>query len=416
MCGIAGIAKFNGQEVFEQELAPMNDALSHRGPDGQGIKIVGNAGLAHRRLSIIDLESGAQPMCNEDGSIWISFNGEIYNFREIRKYLISKGHIFKTNSDTEAIIHLYEELGEECPSKLNGMFAFAILDTRKKKIFLARDRLGQKPLFYFCDSAKFAFASELQALMKLPGIPRDIDFQSFHDYLSLQYVPSPKTIYHSIFKLLPAHTITVDIENCKINFSRYWKCRYDNKRNLSFESAKEELRYLVEDSVRLRMISDVPIGAFLSGGLDSSIICALMSKLSNQPIRTFTIGFEETIYDERIPARNVSAKFKTSHNEKIVNPKDFAVVEMLVKHYGEPYSDSSMLPTYMLSKFARENVKVALSGDGADEIFTGYYRYLVMKYANFADAIPLPLRKAISEILLSLLKKGESERTISGKL
>lgn len=416
MCGIAGLAKFNGQEVFEQELAPMNDALSHRGPDEQGIKIVGNAGLAHRRLSIIDLESGAQPMCNEDGSIWISFNGEIYNFREIRKFLISKGHVFKTNSDTEAIIHLYEEIGEECPTKLNGMFAFAILDTRKKKIFLARDRLGQKPLFYFCDSAKFAFASELQSLLKLDDIPKDIDMQAFHDYLSLQYVPCPKTIYHSIFKLPPGHTITIDIQSGKKTLRQYWKCNYGDKKNISFDTAREELRALVEDSVRLRMISDVPLGAFLSGGLDSSIICGIMSKLSKEPIKTFTIGFDEAIYDEREAAKIVSAKFATDHRERVVDAKDFDVLQKLVRHYGEPYSDSSMLPTYLLSKFARENVKVALSGDGADEIFTGYYRYLVMKYANFADLIPLPLRKSVSNTMLSLIKKGVSERTFAGKI
>ncbi len=416
MCGIAGIVHLDGNPVSPEILAAMNSAIIHRGPDGEGIWHNGPAGLAHRRLSIIDLTAGKQPMTNEDGTIWITYNGEIYNHVELRRNLENKGHKFKTSCDTEVIVHLYEEYGRDCVTFLNGMFAFGLYDTKNRVLLLARDRLGQKPLVYFSDGKRLVFASEMQSLAKHPQMPREINLQALHDYFSLQYIPHPDTIYGKVKKLPPAHTLEINLQYGKTRLNRYWKCRFDIKEKMTYEEAKSLLRQRMEESVRIRLMSDVPLGAFLSGGIDSTIIVGMMSKVSDRTVKTFTIGFEDKRYDERKYARIVATKFKTEHSEKLVNPSDFSLVEKLIKHYGEPYCDASMLPTFLLSAFTREKVTVALSGDGADELFAGYYRYLVMKYSQFADFIPLPVRKSVFSMLTGMLPPKTEERAMTGHI
>jgi len=416
MCGIVGIVHLDGSPVSPEILSSMNSAIVHRGPDCDGIWNDGPAGLAHRRLSIIDLAGGKQPSTNEDGTVWITYNGEIYNHAELRRNLENKGHKFKTSCDTEVIVHLYEEYGRDCVTFLNGMFAFGIYDSKNRTLLLARDRMGQKPLVYFSDQKRIVFASELQALAKHPQMPRDINLQALHDYFSLQYIPHPDTIYSKVKKLPPAHTLEINLQFGKTRLNRYWKCRFDKKDDMTYEEAKSLLRQRLEDSVRIRLMSDVPLGAFLSGGIDSTIIVGLMAKISGAPVKTFTIGFSDSKYDERKYAAVAAASFKTEHYEKTVNPADFSLVEKLVRHYGEPYCDASMLPTYLLSGFTREKVTVALSGDGADEVFAGYYRYLVMKYSQFADFIPLPLRKSVFGVLTGILPPKTEERAIIGHI
>lgn len=414
MCGISGTINLDGRPASEAELSAMNLAQAHRGPDGEGVWTSGAVGLAHRRLSIIDVGGGAQPLSNEDGSVWITFNGEIYNFKELRAELEGKGHVFKTQTDTEAIVHLYEEAGAACVGRLNGMFAFAIFDVKRRSLLLARDRAGKKPLLYFHGPARFAFASEMEALRKAEGFPDKLNFRGIHDYFSLQYIPCPATAYEGVFKLPPGHLLEISLDGKAPSVRRWWSCRYDEKRDIGYGDAKAHLRELVEDSVRRRMISDVPLGAFLSGGLDSTIVAGVMSKVSGRPVKTFTIGFDVEGYDERPFAKAAAAKFATAHHERLVDPADFAAVEMLVRRCGEPYADSSILPTYLLSRFTRENVTVALSGDGADELFAGYYRYLAFKLASFADMIPAAIRRRIGEAS-SLIPSGANERTRAGK-
>ena len=394
MCGIAGIINFNGKPVPEDILIRMNDAQAHRGPDEQGILIDRNVGLAHRRLSIIDLSQGHQPLGNEDGSIQIVFNGEIYNCLELRSNLEQRGHIFKTHCDTEVIVHLYEEYGAACTGRLAGMFAFAIYDSVRRKMLFARDRLGKKPLFYFKNSECFLFSSELGGMKMHPAMPSELNLQAIHDYLSLQYIPCPDTVFKGVCKLPPAHYLELDLESGRTVLERYWRADYSAKTDLSFEDAVIKLRKLLFTAVERRLMSDVPLGAFLSGGLDSSIITGIMSRLSKQPVKTFTIGFNDPKYDERNYARaaaeaiNRQADCPLEYHEKVVDQNDFPVLEKLVDHYGEPYSDASMLPTFLLSKFTREKVTVALSGDGADEVFAGYERYLLIKYSQMLDVIP----------------------------
>ncbi len=421
MCGICGIFNIDGSDLDEGVLRSMNDIQAHRGPDGEGTWNGGNVGLAHRRLSIIDLSAGAQPMCNEDSTVFITYNGEIYNHRELRKMLEGKGHIFKTSCDTEVILHLYEEHGKNCVDLLLGMFAFAIFDTRNKSLLLARDRMGQKPLVYFIlkspegQPAALVFSSEIQSLKAHPKMPREINPQSLHDYLTLQYVPSPDTIYKNVRKLPPGHVLDIGQEEPNLRISQYWRCNFSQKLDMSFEDASAKLRMLLEDAARKRLMADVPLGAFLSGGIDSTVVVAMMKKFSLMPIKTFTIGFDEQKYDERSFALVAAGALDTEHRQKVVNPADFNILEKLVSHYGEPFSDASMLPTFLLSQFTAEHVKVALSGDGADEIFAGYYRYLVMKYARIADFIPHPLRKAMFGILASPLPPKTEERTFLGR-
>ena len=421
MCGISGIINFSKEEVSRELLENINEQISHRGPDDKGIFIDKFVGLGHRRLSIIDLNNGQQPMSNARQDITVVFNGEIYNYCELRKLLEDKGYNFQTKCDTEILLYLYEEYQEKCIQHLNGMFAFAIYDKKNQTVLIARDRAGQKPLFYFNNQNSFVFASELQALKQHSKMPKDINYQSTHDYFSLQYIPAPNTIYNNVYKLDPAHYLKIDLRTSQIEKKKYWTLDYSKKTNLSYSDAKDKLSELLKDSVEKRLQSDVPYGAFLSGGIDSSIISGLMSEIVNDEIKLFTIGFETKQYDERSFADLAVCEFskrnnKIKHWTKVVTPDDFDIVKNLSKHYGEPYSDASMLPTYLLSEFTKEKVTVALSGDGADELFAGYDRYLVMKYMKQINKLPYGLRKPLFASIAKILPNAQDERGKLGKI
>ena len=363
----------------------MADAMSHRGPDDRGTFVSGSIGLGHRRLSIIDLAGGHQPLGNEDNTIRIVFNGEIYNFPELRDFLLAKGHRFRTNSDTEVIVHLYEEHGVDCLRHLNGMFAFALWDAPRQRLLLARDRLGKKPIVYALSESSLSFASEISALLQDPSVEREIDLEALDLYLALTYVPSPWTMIKSIRKLPPAHYLTCERGVTKIE--RYWDVKFEPRANVSEAQAADEIRSLLEDSVRRRLISDVPLGAFLSGGIDSGTVVALMTRLTGRPVRTFSIGFDNDAYGELKYAREVAQRYGTHHTELSVQPKMVDVLPRLVQHYGEPYGDGSAVPTYYVSKLAGQSVKVVLSGDGGDEVFGGYPWYgAATKHAALARA------------------------------
>jgi asparagine synthase (glutamine-hydrolysing) len=373
MCGIAGFLKEDAR-ASRDVLASMCDRLAHRGPDAYGWMADDHAALGHRRLSIIDLSTGDQPMGNEDGSIQVVFNGEIYNYRELRRELQAKGHRFRTESDTEVLAHLYEEAGERMPEFLNGMFAFAIWDAPRRRLFLARDRMGKKPLYYSGDvpGFRFAFASELKALAAMPGFDAREDPRSIAEFLALSYIPDPRTIYRGVAKLEPAHSLTVDLSG--IRKRRYWEPSFQ-RHGRPLEETIEELSGLAEDAVERRMISDVPLGAFLSGGVDSSAVVAFMARKAPSRVRTFSIGFTNKRFDELEYARAVATRYGTEHHEKIVSPRIEDVLGVLARHMDEPFGDASIIPTLYLAEMTRRHVTVALSGDGADEVFGGYRRY-----------------------------------------
>lgn len=396
MCGITGMFNYaSGAPATVPALRKLNDCIIHRGPDDEGYHTSGPCGLAMRRLSIIDLSTGHQPISNEDGSVWIVFNGEIYNFQELRERMLARGHSFRTKSDTEAIVHLYEEYGRDCVKELRGMFAFAIWDGRKKTLLLARDRIGKKPLNYCVTRDGIAFSSELRALLQVDGFSKDTDYEALDMFLSLQYIPSPLTIYKQAKKLPPAHTLWV--ENGKIDIAPYWDLPLGaGPLDISLGEAKERIAAELKEAVRLRMISDVPLGAFLSGGIDSSVIVALMSELSDKPVRTFAIGFEEREFSELHYAREVAARYGCSHTEFIVKAEMADILPKLAWHYSEPYADPSALPSYYVARETRKHVTVALNGDGGDENFAGYLRYVAIKLAHYWDYLPMPVRKAIA--------------------
>ena len=374
----------------------MNDAIRHRGPDDGGVYISpdGKVGLGHRRLSIIDLSPlGHQPMRYMD-RYEIVFNGEIYNFQEKREMLEKDGYTFTSHSDTEVILALYDKYGEKCLDHLRGMFAFAIYDEQKNTLFAARDRVGKKPFKYYSDNNVFMFASELKAILTQPEYEREPDYTAIHHYLTLQYVPAPLTGFQGIAKLEPGHSLHIDLKTRKIEKKQYWKLDYSKKLELSEEEWKKRIIDKLEESTKLRMISDVPIGAFLSGGIDSSAIVAMMAKNSKNPIKTFSIGFEDEKFNELKYAKIIADTFKTEHTEFIVKPDAIHLLPMLVRQYEEPYADSSALPTYYVSKLTRDHVTVALNGDGGDENFAGYGRYSVHKFALFYDTF-LPLHKVL---------------------
>jgi asparagine synthase (glutamine-hydrolysing) len=390
MCGIAGKLSLRPSEtVTSESVTRMCRVLSHRGPDDEGIYLDGSFGMGMRRLSIIDLLSGKQPIQNEDGSVWTVFNGEIYNFLDLRLLLQRKGHRFYTNTDTEVIVHLYEEYQEDFVRHLAGMFAIVVWDMRQKKLILARDRLGIKPLYYYVDSNRILFGSEIKAILQ-DGIEKEIDLQALHDYLSFNYVPGPRTIFKGVRKLPPGHMMTSS--RGTVTITPYWELQYGenptNGRARSEESYCEELYDLLKATVQQHLISDVPLGVFLSGGIDSSTLVALMSKVSSQPIRTFSIGFEETSYNELDYARAVAKKFDTEHHELVVSPNIVDLLPELVHFFDEPFADSSAIPVYCVSKLAREHVKVALSGEGGDEVFAGYETYAAYKIAEIYKRLP----------------------------
>lgn len=398
MCGIAGIATFRNNSIDRGTLERMVSVLRHRGPDDEGVYLSQEnpqanlkVGLAHARLSIIDVEGGHQPMSNEDKTIWIVYNGEIYNFPELKKGLLEKGHRFATKSDTEALLHLYEEKGVDCLQDLRGMFAFCIWDAREERLFLARDRVGQKPLYYLHKDGVFLFASEIKSLLEHRIVTRELDIESLDSYLTYGYTPSPHTIFRGIKKLPPAHYAIYDKNGFKIR--QYWKLSYKSKNSLSLTESKERLYELLSEATRMRLISDVPLGAFLSGGVDSSCIVALMSKTSSKKVKTFSIGFDEKDFDELKYARFISERFGTKHKELIVKPKALDVLPKLAWHYDQPFGDSSCIPTYYVSKMTRKYVTVALNGDGGDELFAGYERYKGVKLAHSLRYIPKGLLK-----------------------
>lgn len=393
MCGICGIIDYTcGSRVEDGLIRKMATRMKHRGPDDEGVYVGSDSpavGLGHRRLSIIDLTaSGRQPITNEDKTLWLVLNGEIYNYKVLRKELEAKGHIFTSNTDTETVLHLYEEYGESFLQHLRGMFAFAFWDTREKKLLLARDRVGKKPLLYSHKNGVFCFASEFSALLESGHIRKTIRLRSLDLYLTLGYVPAPFTIYEDVFKLLPAHYLV--LKDNKVTLTPYWTLEYNNKLDISEEDAQAEIMRLLREAVSIRLYSDVPIGAFLSGGIDSSTVVALMSELSGKRVKTFSIGFEEKDYSELQYARNIAEKFETEHHELIVKPDALKILPLLVERYGEPYADSSCIPTYYISEQTKRYVTVALNGDGGDESFAGYERYQAMILAEVLKKVPWP--------------------------
>lgn len=406
MCGICGIYNFNGRPVDGELLRRMNNTMVHRGPDNEGYHLDDRIGLGHRRLSIIDLNTGHQPIFNEDKTKVIVFNGEIYNFKDLRGKLENKGHRFKTKTDTEVILHGYEEWGTECVERLRGMFAFAIWDSKQQTLFLARDRLGIKPLYYFCKNSKLIFASELKAILEDRSVQKDLDFEALSDYLSFGYIPAPKTIFKSIRKLPPGHILIQSPEG--VNTEKYWDLQFQPGSHNSVDEYCNRIIETLEESIRLRLISDVPLGAFLSGGIDSSVVVAIMSHLIQKPVITNSVGFSRREFCELEYAQITSRLFGTNHHEFVVDPDAVDVVNKLSWHFDEPFADSSAIPTYYVSKMTRQNVTVALSGDGGDENFTGYRRYYFDRLENRIRAIlPDPLRRNVIGLLASIYPKAD---------
>jgi len=392
MCGICGVMAFSDEVIDPRVLRAMNGTLVHRGPDDEGYYQNGSVGLAMRRLSIIDLAAGHQPLSNEDGSIWIVFNGEIYNYRELREDLIKRGHKFVTDSDTEAIIHAYEEFGVECLDHLNGMFAFAIWDTRVKRLWLARDRLGIKPLYYYRDAKVFLFASEIKAILAHPNVRREIDPTGLNNYFTFGHSVAPVTIYKGINKLLPGHWL--QLQNGVQRIQQYWdvKPELENSSSLTESELVEQLLELLKGAVEAQLVSDVPLGALLSGGIDSSSVVGLMSGLMDRPVDTFNVTYPSPgTYDESPDAHRIARYFETAHSELVVSPNDLVdAVRKLAYHYDEPFADAAGIPTYLISRFARKTVKVVLTGDGGDELFGGYRRHTLEQLAGLTG-IPFAL-------------------------
>lgn len=409
MCGIVGFVNNSDSSVNRSVLEKMNSAILHRGPDEDGFFVKENVGLAMRRLAIIDLSGGQQPIFNQDKTKAIVFNGEIYNFQELRADLGKKGHKFYTNSDTEIIIHLYDEYGVDCVQYLRGMFVFAIWDEIEKSLFIARDRVGKKPLLYsYQPNGDLIFGSEFNALLQHPGVSREIDNEAIHHYLSYLCVPAPLTAFKQIRKLEPGHWLIW--KNGEIKTQRYWLPDFHNKINITEEEAEEETLRLLREATKMRMISEVPLGAFLSGGVDSSTVVALMAEFSDKPVKTFSIGFEEEDYSELKYAKRVAEHIGAEHHEFIVKPNAIEILPLLVEHYGEPYADSSSIPTYYVSRETRKHVTVALNGDGGDESFAGYERYLAMRLSEKYHKIPGILRKGVIENAVNLLPVSATKR------
>jgi asparagine synthase (glutamine-hydrolysing) len=390
MCGIAGIVTWEkGRRVTSPLIHQMCQTLVHRGPDDEGIYAEGGVGLGMRRLSIIDVAGGHQPVHNEDKTVWIVFNGEIYNFPDLRQELESRGHRFYTNTDTEAIVHLYEDLGSECVTKLRGMFAFAIYDERRRSVLLARDRLGIKPLHYAWDNGQLFFGSEIKAIFAAaPGLA-EINRAALREFFCFGYIPDPNTAFTNIRKLPPGHLIEFSAARSEPQVREYWDLpSFGTHTPKSEEECLEEMEARLAEAVRIRLISDVPLGALLSGGTDSSIVVALMARATAKPVKTFSIGFKDSDFNESPYAKVVAQKFGTDHQELIVDPDLEAALENLTSSMEEPFGDSSMLPTYFVCCLARQHVTVALSGDGGDELFAGYDRYAIHARRRIFDSIP----------------------------
>lgn len=398
MCGIAGFFRKN-QAADAALVKAMCDRIRHRGPDDEGYYVEGGCALGMRRLSIIDLNTGHQPISNEDESVWVVFNGEIYDYKSLRERLIRQGHRFKTQSDTEVLVHLYEQEGVEGVARLRGMFVYAIWDARKQRLFLARDRFGKKPIYYAALEDGLYFGSELKCLVTA-GVPREVDDEALRLYFQFTYIPDPHTCFRAVRKLEAGCWLTYDSSG-ELRQGRYWRLPPPNGSDaaeFTGDQAGARLRELFDESVRLRMIADVPLGAFLSGGIDSSLVVASMAMQSTEPVRTFSIGFEEAEFSELPYAAQVAQRYRTDHHEIMVRPDSVALVEKLTQHFDEPFADSSAIPTYIVSEFARRHVKVALSGDGGDELFAGYESFPLVEKLRVWDRVPLPVRRLIGGV------------------
>ena len=410
MCGIVGFVNSNSKTASRELLEAMNRCIVHRGPDEDGFFLKENVALAMRRLAIIDLKGGQQPIFNEDKTKAIVYNGEIYNFRELKADLEKRGHKFYTNCDTEVIVHLYDEFGAECVSYLRGMFAFAIWDETDKSLFIARDRVGKKPLLYsHRANGDLIFGSEFTALLAHPDISREVDYEAIDSYLSYLCVPAPQTAFKKIRKLEPAHWLRW--KDGKIETKRYWLPDFSKKIKISEEEAIEETTRILREAIKLRLISEVPLGAFLSGGVDSSTVVALMAQESSTPVKTFSIGFEEQDFSELKYAKKVAEHVGAEYNEFIVKPDALEILPTLVEHYGEPYADSSAIPTYYVSKETRKFVTVALNGDGGDESFAGYERHAAMRIAEIYYRFPKFARNLFIEKPINLLPTSELKKS-----
>lgn len=410
MCGISGIFDGRGRRVIDRDLIErMNSSLLHRGPDAGGLHLEPGLGLAHRRLSIIDLSTGQQPLYNEDGSVAVVFNGEIYNFQELAKELVACGHSFHTRSDTEVIVHGWEQWGASCVTRFRGMFAFALWDRNRETLFLARDRLGVKPLYYAqLADGHWIFGSELKALLVHPGLARVVDPVAVEDYFAYGYVPEPRSIFKGVCKLSAGHTLSLKRGNSASVPVEYWDVPFKTGASPKEQDASEELIERLRESVRLRMISDVPLGAFLSGGVDSSTVVALMSGLATESVVTCSISFGDSSYDESAYAQTVAERYRTRHHVEQVDPDDFSLVDRLASMYDEPYADSSAIPTYRVCGLARKTVTVALSGDGGDENFGGYRRYRWhVNEERVRSLLPLRLRRPVFGALGWLYPKAD---------
>ena len=410
MCGITGIFDTRASRpVDPQALERMNASQVHRGPDEGSVHLEPGVGLGHRRLSIIDVATGQQPLFNEDGSVVIVFNGEIYNYQDLIPELQAAGHVFHTRSDTEVIVHAWEQWGEQCVERFRGMFAFALWDRNRQTFFMARDRLGVKPMFYAeLPDGQLLFGSELKSLLAHGGLNRDIDPLALEDYFALGYVPEPRTIFKGALKLPPAHTLTIRRGQPVGQPCAFWDIRFTLDNRISEAEACEELRHRLTESVKLRMISEVPLGAFLSGGVDSSAVVAAMAGLSSGPVNTCSIGFDVPQYNESEFARMVADRYRTNHHLEVVKSDDFDLIDTLARLYDEPYADSSAIPTYRVCQLARKQVTVALSGDGGDEVFGGYRRYrLHMMEERMRTALPEGIRRSLFGFLGRVYPKAD---------
>jgi asparagine synthase (glutamine-hydrolysing) len=409
MCGIAGVFFADAFRPPDPVvLRRMGDSIKHRGPDAEGFWMAPGIGLVHRRLSIIDLAGGNQPVGNEDGSVQVVFNGEIYNHKQLRASLQAKGHLFRTASDTEVLVHLYEEEGEQLVERLRGMFTFALWDRQRRRLLLARDRLGIKPLYLYRDAEKLVFGSELKAILAYPGINPTLDPGALEDYITLGMVPGTGSIFRQIQKLAPAHTCMVQNERLAQRFRRYWQLRLEPDPRPSVEDWQEALRDKIDETVRCHMIADVPVGAFLSGGLDSSIVVQAGAKASADPLQTFSIGFVEESYNELPFARQIAKLCGTKHVEEIVKPDAVTLLDDLTHNFDEPFGDPSALPTFLVARLASRSVKVVLSGDGGDEAFGGYARYAHdLKEAAIRKWLPAWLRRLVVAPIASSWPKAD---------
>lgn len=408
MCGIAGIFDHRGRgEIDRRLLRRMTDILEHRGPDGDGFHHAPGVGLGHRRLAIVDLAGGDQPLFNEDGTICVVFNGEIYNFQPLMAELAALGHVFRTRCDTEVIVHAWEEWGEACLDRFNGMFAFALWDERREALFLARDRLGEKPLYYsFCADGRLLFASELKSILCSPAVDRRLDPQAVEEFFAYGYIPDPHTIYRGVRKLAPAHCLLVERGRELREPRAYWELHFVDGGRATPEEVEEELIARLRESVRMRMIADVPLGAFLSGGVDSSAVVAMMAGLKAEPVSTFSISFGARKWDESAYAVEVAGRYGTDHHVRAVDSDSFDLLDRLATIYDEPFGDSSAVPTFRVCAMARENVTVALSGDGGDEVFAGYRRYRWHSAAErVRRGVPAALRRPVFGLLGTLYPK-----------